>query len=132
MEEKETSRLKQCSNLVGTLNGKLNSPCEEKMQRRKDYLKLRPIWRCEDGNRKVRKLPFMRLIENANLNNKQLQKKANLDMQKLSQTSLEPLVQNYPGFLPFQCAIRKRPYTQRKESGKFFLLIHHHSKEELF
>ena len=37
---------------MSTWNRKLNLPLEEKMQLRKDYLKLKPMWRLEDGNRK--------------------------------------------------------------------------------
>ena len=37
------------------------------MQLRKDYLKLKPMWRLEDGNRKVRKWPFLKPSENSNL-----------------------------------------------------------------
>ena len=37
------------------------------MQLRKDYLKLKPIWRLEDGSRDVQEKIFVRLIENSNL-----------------------------------------------------------------
>ena len=36
-----------------TWNGKLNSPFEEKVQLRNDYLKLKQIWKPEEGNREV-------------------------------------------------------------------------------
>ena len=38
-----------------TWNGKLNLPFEEKVQLRKDYPKLKPVWRSEVGNRKIQK-----------------------------------------------------------------------------
>ena len=52
-----------------TRNGKLNLPFEEKMQLRKDSLKLKPkpIWRSEVGHRNVQKWPGMTLIENSTL-----------------------------------------------------------------
>ena len=40
---------------ITTLNGKLNLPLKEKMQLRKDHLKLKQIWRLKVGSRKVQK-----------------------------------------------------------------------------
>ena len=40
-----------------TWNGKLNEPSEEKAQLRTDELKLKLIWRSEDGNRNVQNSP---------------------------------------------------------------------------
>ena len=53
---------------VSSWNEMLNRPFEETMKLRKDDLKLKVMWRRGNGNKEVQKQPYMRLIENLNLN----------------------------------------------------------------
>ena len=52
---------------MSTWNRKLNWVFKKNAQLRKDYLRVKPIWRSGDGNRENQNSPFTRLIENSHL-----------------------------------------------------------------
>ena len=52
---------------MSSWNRKLNRLFEENAQLRKDYLKLKPTWKSEIGNKEILKWSFMKPIENWNL-----------------------------------------------------------------
>ena len=123
---------------INTWNGKLNLPYEVKMQLRKDYLKLKLIWKLEDGNRKFQK-QLLKLIENLNLKGYSYIKRTNGRIRLKERRSVSTLsslrrfqefgiifLWNVTELYRRYCWDRKE---NRDESRRIRRYLHHASKE---